>query len=357
MTKEYDGIPRTVFTAEQLRSESKLPGFFDNGPAHFDQNLLDDKNYFNTVNALALIAKTSEGYVKATAVRSHKEERQPVVASDVTARSSHGIYRGIMTDFESYRIPILGSDSLDIPHEGYHITDIDPNNPVLVADYMPAPNQESLALDLAFHALTNKMWPERSNTRPNVHNKPLIRFKKEFLDSIVGYWPGPTIVGVSEIGEKDPEVDIETLRHSTDYHHYPREALYEANVMGTIIAAADLSDLTPNEVQQLLATGNEHYDHFDLAPIETFEDAVRNSDVDLITPRFEYRDTYIDGVSLPLYLLACAKGLCLRAAALGLTRHINYVREMFGDEPIDVPAPADTKKLYQMPKRLWLPDR
>lgn len=345
MAREHK-IPRTVFTAEQLRREPKLPGFFDNGPAHFNEQLLDGENYFNPVYALALILKTSRGYMQVSAVRSPEEERQPNVASSVTTRRSHYSTRKIMTAYSDYRVPILGSDPADIQREGYHITDIDPLNPVLVADYTPAPLQPGETnIDYAFLALIDKMRPDPYNDRI-----PYSDFDEEIFSKITTFWPGPMVIGVSEVGE-----GAALWTPETPYEQ--EETYFEANIMGTIVAAADVSNLTPDEVQQLLTMSNVHYSHFDVAPLDTFDEAVRNGVVDLIAPRFKDHNPRAEGVDLPLYILACAKGLCLRAAALALMRHVNYVRTMFGDDPIDIEPSTDTKKIYQMPKKLWLPDR
>lgn len=343
MEKEHEK-PRTAITAEQLRKETNLPGFFDNGPAHFDEQILDGENLLNTVAALVMVIKTSEGYRLLTGVRSPEEERQPNVASVITARQSHIAARGMMQKYDAYRVPILGREHSDIQHEGYHITEIDTTNPVLVADYEPRRRLGSFALKRTLSSLTYKLNHYEYGTWDRRHAADE---KRDMLMKSAFSWPGPTLVGISDVGEVYSDIGDYLPDAGSD----GSTTLYEANIMSSLIVALNLSRKTPEEILQLFPSSNQHYSHFDLAPIDTFDQAVKQNIVNYVAPRFEARNLRIRGADLPLHILACAKGLCLRVGAVALSRHMRHIRKALGDDP------DDTKRIYQVPIRLNLPDR
>lgn len=343
MTKEHE-IPRTVMTAEQLRKEPKLPGFFDNGPAHFDEQLLDGEYLFNPVSALVMVIKTSEGYRLLTGVRSPEEERQPNVASVITARQSHASTRRVMQKYDEYRVPILGQEHSDIQHEGYHITEIDTANPILVANYEPRQGIGSFALKHTLSTLTYKLNHYEYSTWDRTHAADE---KRDKLMKHASYWPGPTLVGISDVGEAYSDIG----GYFNDSGSNGNTTLYEANIMSSLIVALNLSRKTPEEILKFFPSSNRHYSHFDLAPIDTFDQAVKQNIVNYVAPRFEARNLRVRGGNLPLHILACAKGLCLRVGAVALSRHMKHIRKALGDDP------DDTKRIYQVPIQLDLPDR
>jgi hypothetical protein len=326
MAREHE-IQRTVFTAEQLRSEPKLPGFFDNGPAHFDEDLFSE-TLINTVRALGIVCLTSDGIGGITATRSETEERQPNMVGVGTIRETHSEAADIVRAHRHNRIPILDS-SPDVSSEGYHITTVDPANPTLVADYIPDPSQTNQALEDSTFRAIDKMRPDDNDDG---------RIDEILLkDSI--RWLGPTVIGASAVGVNDAGQDI-----------------FEVNAMSVRFIAKDLRHLTPDEVVQIFPESNQHYGHFDWTPLHMLDHGVKVGNVEELAPRYEQHDR-------AAMIMACSGGICGRSVVTGLrqSHHLRYIMKLFGEKSVDEnilhQQSTDTRRLYRLPIRLDLLNR
>jgi len=343
---EHD-ITRFSFTPSALRDgppdlQRRYPGFFEEAE-HFGAHLFNGETYFNPVYALVLVIRTKDGDRLLTGVRSKDEKRQPNVGSAITLRRTHAQVRATMNTYSKYRIPILGGA---IEDEGYHITQLDPRNPVLVADYEPGakisaddeswPNGDIPFYD-TFYYLIEKI---QERGYENVRNRDS-RIDDIMQDAVI--WPGPELMGVSEVGiynskfplHRDiPMITDPELPPPTNGTRPLGEAILEANDFHTVVGALDLSDMPEATVRKLFFShANDHYSHFDLARLDSFNYAVRHNVVDLVAPGFEKRSRSQRDM---LHLLACAGGLCLRAAAVGLERHYAYIQKVLGDSTTGV---------------------
>lgn len=364
MANHENEITRFSFTEEALEEGSphleRFPGFFSNGPEHFDAHILNGESYLNTVFSLTLAIKTRAGLKVHTGVRQlyvppkkKKEEkelnRQGVVSSVVTIRDTQARARYLMNAANEFRVPILGGE---IGEEGYHITECDPRNPVLVADYEPGAQLEGeaddLLMDIFYNLVDKTQRPDHPKGFYNIDN--LLEHAK--------VWLGPTLVGTSEVGmyfKQNPEAQNIPLIMDPEDREEPIRGggrpIMEAHNFHSIVAFIDLSTHWIDDVMKYFMHANEHYSHFDLASIDKFEEGVKSGNVDLITPSLAY-SRQMD----LLYLMACARGMCLRTAAAGLARHLAYIRKLSGYKELSSPTEQTYKDgLYRPPMKLTLP--
>jgi|GEM_PF-2803513 len=358
MANHAHEITRFSFTEEALEPGSphleRFPGFFSNGPEHFDVHLFNGETYINPVYALTLFIKTKQGLKLFTVVRSAEEIRQPDVASVVTARGTHAEIHYLMNAYSKYRVPILRGH---VEEEGYHITKLDPRNPILVADYEPGAQVEGEVDDMLFSAFTRLI----DKTQMRGYFDPLYDSQIDDLLKDVVVWPGPALMGISEVdtyfGKQSEHEPVPTINEPEEREEEIRgggRPVMEAHAFLGIMGYVDLSHLDADEILDTFRHFNQHYSHFDTAPLDSFSDGAKDGNVDLVVPTFaaHMRSTYMK----EQYLMACARGMCLRTAVAGLARHIAYVRNISGDKSINnTPDPIHAHNLYLPPKKLTLP--
>jgi hypothetical protein len=195
----------------------------------------------------------------------------------------------------------------------YHVNDVMPIEPTLVADYAPDENLEHSReiLEPAFKRLTDKMIPD-DGTITELHDT---------LTNKSIRWLGSTVIGTSEVGEDQ----------------------FEATKMGGIFAVFDMLDKTDNEVREMLRP-NKHYRHFDLIRPSLLHGAVQNN----LVRQFA---SSIEGNEVDMYEFFCVQGLCVRLAVVALYRHMPRISRMLGTN-ITVPSlktSSDRRKLYRLP--------
>jgi hypothetical protein len=309
--EQQNQIPREAFSEYGLRNNVAIPGYFNEGPAHYDETLFDGSP-LSVVDSLIPVIKTKDSISIVAAIRSEKEKAQPNAASMVTARQTHAGTRRVVGWHEPRRVPILGSPSHTV-NEVYHIDDVMPIEPTLVADYEPGGNlaKSREVLEPSFRRLTDKTLPDNGTIT-------------EFHDTLINnstIWLGSTVIGVSEVG-----LDR-----------------FEPTRMGSIFAVLDMSDRTDEEVRRMLQP-NVHYRHFDLIRPGLLHEAVQNN----LIHQFAQS---VEGDEVDMYAFFCVQGLCVRIAVVSLHRHIKQINKIL-DTHIFVPpltASRHRRKLYRLP--------
>jgi len=365
MSNHEDYITRFSFTEEALKDGSphleRFPGFFSNGPEHFGPHLLNGETYLNPVFALTLIINTKAGMRLLTGVRQMHDpdtgelNRQGTVASVITTRETQARARYLMNAASEFRVPILRGE---IEEEGYHITEFNPRNPVLVADYEPGAQLEGEADDMLFD-IFYELIEKTQRTKDWPNNMPPDEI--DWLVSQAKVWLGPTLVGVSEVGtyfdryhQAHPNMPlINDPRGRKEAIQDGGRPIMEAHTFHSIIAVINLEYNWLDEVEQYFTHPNEHYSHFDFARLPGFNTAVIDGRVGGVTPGLFFRE-----FGKMIELMVCARGMCLRAAAAGLARHIIYIKKTLEIEELTATVDEDLgykDGLYRPPIRLAKP--
>lgn len=270
-------IDRRQYTESELNKqieEGQLPGFRHETP--FGKHLFLDKTAIQPVVTFILLQRVDEerwGIVGGIRDEEENAHSHPGVWSPPTWRLTHNEAYDMMADDEDRRMPVIRAQNTALD-ERHVVKGLGPKKATLVANYEPPAEgllDESSPLAKVFYERSrDKLLSDPTDERVRPWYSPN------------HIWSGPTIEGVSGVGDN----------------------LLEPIAMFSKIAITN----------KIIPPGRtKHYHHLGVTPIDVFMKGLEAKDVAAVAPSVREEDDYL--------LKYCFFGLCNEVAKLALEKH------------------------------------